>query len=52
MEPITALDYKIKEMAARIRELREIVGHTPEMMAERQVTAILISPSFTVAPWH
>ena len=35
MEPITALDYKIKEMAARIRELREIVGHTPEMMAEK-----------------
>ena len=35
MEPITALDYKIKEMAARIRELREIVGHTPETMAEK-----------------
>ena len=35
MEPITALDYKIQEMAARIRELREIVGHTPEAMAEK-----------------
>ena len=33
MEPITALDYKIQEMAARIRELREIVGFTPEDMA-------------------
>ncbi len=33
MEPITALDYKIQEMAARIRELREIVGYTPEDMA-------------------
>ena len=33
MEPITALDYKIREMAARIRELREIVGYTPEDMA-------------------
>ena len=35
MEPITALDYKIREMAARIRELREIVGYTPEMMADK-----------------
>ena len=35
MEPITALDYKIQEMAARIRELREIVGYTPEAMAEK-----------------
>ena len=33
MEHITALDYKIQEMAARIRELREIVGYTPEDMA-------------------
>ncbi len=33
MEPITALDYKIQEMAARIRELREIVGYSPEDMA-------------------
>ena len=35
MEPITALDYKIQEMAARIRELREIVGYTPAVMAEK-----------------
>jgi len=35
MEPITALDYKIREMAARIRELREIVGYTPEVMADK-----------------
>ena len=35
MEPITALDYKIREMAARIRELREIVGYTPEEMAQK-----------------
>jgi len=32
---ITALDYKIREMAARIRELREIVGYTPEDMAQK-----------------
>ena len=35
MEPITALDYKIQEMAARIRELREIEGLTAEMMADK-----------------
>ena len=35
MEPITALDYKIQEMAARIRELREIEGLTPAVMAEK-----------------
>jgi len=35
MEPITALDYKIREMAARIRELREIEGLTPAMMADK-----------------
>jgi len=35
MEPITALDYKIQEMASRIRELREIEGFTAEMMAEK-----------------
>lgn len=33
MKPITGLDYKIKEMAARIRELREIEALTPEEMA-------------------
>ena len=35
MEPITALDYKIQEMAARIRELREIEGLTTAVMAEK-----------------
>ena len=35
MEPITALDYKIKEMAARIRDLREIVGYSAETMADK-----------------
>ncbi|MBQ6539474.1 MAG: helix-turn-helix transcriptional regulator, partial [Oscillospiraceae bacterium] len=30
-----ALEYKLKEMAGRIRELREIAGFTPEEMAER-----------------
>ncbi len=32
---ISGLDTKIKEMAARIRELREIEGFTPEQMAEK-----------------
>ena len=35
MEPISALDYKIREMAARIRELREIEGLSPAEMAEK-----------------
>ncbi len=35
MEAITGLDLKIREMAARIRELREITGFTPEQMAEK-----------------
>ena len=35
MKQITALDYKIGEMAARIRELREIEGLSPEEMAEK-----------------
>ena len=35
MKSITGLDYKIKEMAARIRELREIEGLTPEEMAAK-----------------
>ena len=35
MERITGLDYKIKEMAGRIRELREIEGLTPEQMAQK-----------------
>ncbi len=33
MKQITGLDYKIKEMAGRIKELREIEGLTPEEMA-------------------
>ncbi len=33
MAKMTGLDYKIKEMAARIRELREIEGLSPEEMA-------------------
>jgi len=35
MEQITALDFKIKEMAARIRELREIQNLTTAHMAEK-----------------
>ena len=35
MEQITALDFKIKEMAARIRELREIQNLTTVQMAEK-----------------
>ncbi len=33
MKQITALDYKIREMASRIRELREIENISPETMA-------------------
>lgn len=35
MEQITALDFKIKEMAGRIRELREIENLTVDYMAEK-----------------
>ncbi|MDD6266224.1 MAG: AMP-binding protein [Clostridia bacterium] len=35
MKAITALDFKIKEMAGRIRELREIVGFTVAEMADK-----------------
>ncbi len=35
MEQMTGLDFKIKEMAGRIKELREIEGLTPEQMAEK-----------------
>ena len=35
MEKMTGLDFKIKEMAARIRELREIEGYTAAQMAEK-----------------
>ena len=41
MEQITGLDFKIKEMAGRIRELREIVGLTPAEMAAIPPTSIL-----------
>ena len=32
---MTGMDYKIREVAQRIRELREISGYTPEEMAQR-----------------
>ncbi len=35
MQQITGLDFKIKEMAGRIRELREIVGLTAEEMSKK-----------------
>ena len=35
MQQITGLDYKIKEMAGRIKELREIEGISPEEMAQK-----------------
>ena len=35
MKQITGLDFKIKEMAERIRELREIEGLSVEQMAEK-----------------
>lgn len=35
MDKIAGLDYKIKEMAERIRELREIENLSPEQMAEK-----------------
>ncbi len=35
MENLTSLDFKIKEMAGRIKELREIENLTPEQMAEK-----------------
>ena len=35
MEKLTGLDYKIMEMALRIRELREITRFTPAEMAEK-----------------
>ena len=37
---LTGMTYKIKEMAARIRELREISGLTVEQMAERTGTSV------------
>ena len=40
MEQITALDYKIQEMARRIRELREIEGYTTAEMAQKTDVSI------------
>ncbi len=40
MEQITGLDYKIQEMAARIRELRELEGLTVEDMAIKTAVTI------------
>ena len=37
---MTGLDYKIMEMAARIRELREISHFTPEEMAAKTDTDV------------
>ena len=35
MKEMTGLNFKINEMAQRIKELREIVGFTPADMAEK-----------------
>ena len=35
MEQMTGLDFKIKEMAGRIKELRDVVGLSAEQMAEK-----------------
>ena len=40
MEQMTGLDLKIKEMARRIRELRDIVGLSPEEMAEKTAVSV------------
>ena len=40
MEQITGLDFKIKEMAGRIRELREIEGLSVEQMAEKTAVSV------------
>ncbi|MCR5794131.1 MAG: AMP-binding protein [Solobacterium sp.] len=40
MEQITGLDFKIQEMAARIRDLRESVGCSAEEMAEATGTTL------------
>ena len=40
MEQITALDFKIKEMAARIRELREIEGLSAQEMADKTAVSV------------
>ena len=40
MQQITGLDFKIKEMAGRIRELREIEGLTAEQMAAKTAVSV------------
>ena len=40
MQQITGLDFKIKEMAGRIRELREIEGLTIEEMAVKTAVSV------------
>ena len=40
MQPISGLDYKIQEMAARIRELREIEGLSIEEMAAQTAISV------------
>ena len=40
MQKMTDLSYKIKEMAGRIRELREIEGLTVEQMAEKTAVTV------------
>ncbi len=40
MQPISGLDYKIQEMAARIRELREIEGLSVEEMASQTALSV------------
>ena len=39
---ISGLDFKIKEMASRIRELREIEGISPEQMALSTVKQLVL----------
>ena len=41
MQPISGLDYKIQEMASRIRELREIESLTVEEMAANRMGSSL-----------
>jgi len=40
MEQITGLDFKIQEMASRIRELREITRFTPNEMAQKTAVSV------------
>ena len=40
LEKISGLDFKIKEMAIRIRELREVTRFTPAEMAEKTCVSV------------